>query len=225
MSINNKINYIFKDERLLKTALNHPSVVNGKKDSYQKLEILGDSVLSLIIIEMLIEKFPNLSEGEIHMRKANLVCGKTLSTLALKIGLGEYINMSRATATQGGRKNHKILEDVVESIIGAIYKDGGIENARNFVNRYWEDLIKQQKDFEKNPKSRLQEYLQKHSFSIPEYSSDELINDGVTTSYKVNVVIPNLPSMEIISRTKNEGEVELAEKMIEYIRKNIDKSI
>ncbi|MDR3289768.1 MAG: ribonuclease III [Rickettsiales bacterium] len=216
-----KLKYAFKKEQLLEIALNHPSIHNMEKDckDYQRLEMLGDSVLSLIIVETLLERFQDMKEGDAHIRKVELVCGKTLSSIATKIGVGKYIKMSRSEENQNGRHNPKILEDVMESIIGAIYKDGGLIEARKFVLYFWKDLFGEDKILFKDPKTRLQEFLQKRHKQIPQYISEELINNGVDTSYRVLIKIAKFPDFEVIAKTKKEGEVEVAEKVIEYIKK------
>ena len=160
-----KLGYTFKNEEVIETALRHPSMCyskNQKCDNYERLELLGDSVLSLIILDMLLKYYKNLNEGEIAKRKSNLVCSETLSKIAKNMGLGEYIIMTKGEEKLNGRNNQHILEDIVESIIGGIYIEGGINEATKFVERYWIDLIKEQKDIEKDSKSRLQEWLQKH---------------------------------------------------------------
>jgi ribonuclease-3 len=225
--IYNKIGYKFKNNIFLDVALTHPSITNFDKkcENYQRLELLGDSVLSLVILDMLLFYFPSFNEGEIATRKAELVSNRTLVEIALELEFGKYIRMSKSEEKQNGRNNHKILEDIVESIIGAIYTDGGLDSARSFINKYWCDLIKKQTGNVKNPKSRLQEWSQKNGYQIPEYESQELLNDGNIASHSVKILIDKMPIFDSIARTKKEGEVEAAKKMLEYIKNNMDENI
>ncbi|GMO56683.1 MAG: ribonuclease III [Rickettsiales bacterium] len=213
-----KLDYEFKDNKWLITALNHPSIhnINKKLPDYQRLEILGDSILSFVIVEFLLEKFPNINEGEVHIKKVELVKGETLSSIALKLGIGDYINMSRSEEMQGGRSNVKILEDVMEAIIGAIYKDSNIELTKKFILQKWKKLLNEKAT--KSPKTLLQEYLQKEHKSIPNYVGEELVNNGTETSYKITLKVAGVQDMEMITKTKKEGETELAKKMLKYLK-------
>lgn len=220
-----KIGYEFSNKEYLITALTHPSACNRqKRASYQRLELLGDSVLSLIVAEMLLDSFPELNEGQIAIRKADLICNKTLSKIALDLGFGKYIIMSRGEEMQDGRFNLKILEDVMESIIGAIYKDGGLEAARIFIDRHWHSLMQSQKTT-KNPKSQLQEWTQKHGLPIPKYFDKELLNDGSKTLYEVQLTVSDLTPVVVSAKTKKDAEITAAKKMLNLIKGRDDEEM
>ena len=222
------LGYSFKNQEIIERALRHSSMCYSRKrkcNNYEKLELLGVSVLSLIILDMLLEYYQDLNEGEIAKRKSNLVCSETLSNIAKNIGLGKYIIMTKGEEKLDGRNNQHILEDIVESIIGGIYIDGGLEEARKFVKKYWSELVKQQKDIKKDSKSRLQEWLQQHKYRIPTYIL--LAEEGTQEepNFKMKVNVDGLPEFIETGKTKKGTEKELAEKMIDYIKNNIDKKI
>jgi ribonuclease-3 len=221
------IEYEFKNEELLDIAFSHPSLNNkGKrKNNYQRLELLGDSILSFVVVDLLLKYFLDLDEGQISTRKAELICTKTLSQIAESLCLGEYINMSYSEERQGGRKNPKILEDIMESVIGAMYLDGGLDAVYCFIKNNWYKLIKKQLGIIKNPKTRLQEWTQKKFTKIPTYTSMELVNNGQNALYQIELQIEDIPSLITTSKTKHDGEIKLAQEMIDYIKKNIDNEI
>lgn len=222
------LGYKFKNEENIEKALRHSSMCYLKKtkcNNYERLELLGDSVLSLIILDMLLDHYKDLNEGEIAKRKSNLVCSKTLSNIAKTIGLGKFIIMTKGEEKLNGRNNQHILEDIVESIIGGIYIDGGIEEARKFIKLYWTELIKQQKDIKKDTKSRLQEWLQQHKYNIPDYIMIKEEGTQDEPIFSMKIIVDGLPEFTEKGKTKKETEKQLAGKMIEYIKNNKDKNI
>ncbi len=193
--------------------------------NYERLELLGDSVLSLVVLDMLLTYYKDFDEGEIAKRKSYLVCTEALSKIGQSIDLGKYIYMTKGEEKLDGRNNPRIIENVMESIIGAIYKDGGIEHARNFIEKYWFELIKQQKTIEKDPKTRLQEWLQKNKYNIPEYSTIGQSGTKEVPIFTMEIYAEGFPRMSESAKTKKEAEVACATKMIKYIKENIDSKI
>ncbi len=227
-SLYKKLGYKFKNEDLLIKALSHSSICYSRKNkcsNYQRLELLGDSVLSLLVVDMLLRMYKDLSEGEITKRKANLVCSERLAEIAKTIGIGEYIIMSKGEESINGRNNQHTLEDIVESITGAIYLDGGLEEARIFVNRYWLELAKKQVDLEKDPKTRLQEWMQKVKQEKPEYEVIDVQGTQNEPIFLMKIITDDLPEFKGIGKTKKETQRKLAKEMIEYIKNNIDENI
>lgn len=131
------IGYTFHDESLLIQALTHTSYANEKglkyTDSYEQLEYLGDTVLQLITSEYLLKQFAEAKEGTLTQYRASLVSEKALSQRAREIGLNQYIMLGNGERKTDGANKPSILCDVVESLIGAIYKDGGLSNAESFI--------------------------------------------------------------------------------------------
>lgn len=163
----------FRDTDLLSVALTHRSAA-GKNN--ERLEYLGDAVLSLIIAEALFEMYPNASEGELSRYRASLVRGETLAHVAKEIDLGDYLRLGSGELKSGGYRRSSILADAMESVIGAIYRDQGLEVAREQVLRLYGTRLSRfaaQIDH-KDPKTRLQEYLQARQMDLPIYEVMEV---------------------------------------------------
>lgn len=162
----------FKDKELLQRALTHPSAVEGNRTmgSYERLEFLGDSVLGAIVATDIYERYPSMDEGELSQLKIALVSGKMLSNIADGLGIGPLIVMGDSEKGTGARGMHSALENVYESIVGALYLDAGYEATHEFVQRTLGPHVSQ--DLAKKPisaKSRLQEVTQRDMHSAPEY--------------------------------------------------------
>jgi ribonuclease-3 len=225
-----KLGYKFEDKRLLERALSHPSICchykNCENESYEKFELLGDAVLSLIILDMLMDYYNTFTEGEIAIIKSKLVCGKTLSEIALKMNLGIYVKMTKGEEKQDGRHNRKILEDVIEAIIGAMYEDSrGIEEPRKFIKKYWEYLLFDSSKIKKDAKTRLQEWSQKNKKNIPEYNLVGTEGTEGSPIFEIEISVESLPKLRTKAKSKKEAEIKLATEMIEYIKNNISDKI
>ncbi|MBR2152146.1 MAG: ribonuclease III [Clostridia bacterium] len=161
-----KINYQFKDTKLLQNALTHSSYANETHKpemSNERLEFLGDAVLSIIVSDYLFDHFRHIPEGELTRLRAASVCERSLCEFAKKLGLGQHLFLSRGEQNTGGRERSSILADAFEALIAAIYLDGGIEKAREFVLSYVKESIEgQQKVAFKDYKTALQEVIQQN---------------------------------------------------------------
>lgn len=161
-----KIGYKFKDKKLLKTALTHSSYINEgehQNQNNERLEFLGDSVLSVIVAEHIYKIFPDMPEGELTKIRASLVCDHSLASFAESINLGEYLLLGKGEENSGGRSRMSNLEDSFEALVGAIYLDGGIESAQIFVKKFIPkeintDQVEKLNDY----KTSLQEVIQKN---------------------------------------------------------------
>lgn len=158
--------YSFDNLTLLQEALTHPSI---SKKSYERLEFLGDSVLGLVITEMLIKQFPNENEGNLAKRKSALVVGEVLSKIAIIHNIAPRIIMSDSERKLGGENNLNTLENVVESIIGAIYLDSSFLRVKEIIKENWQVYIDSMHEVPQDPKSKIQEILQKNGFALPKY--------------------------------------------------------
>ena len=169
------ISYNFHDENLLKMALTHPSLntKNSQNFNYERLEFLGDKVLSLVIAEYLMNKFPDENEGNLSKRHAGLVAGSTLAQIATKIDLPKMLMLSFGEQKIGGNQNKNNLENALEALIGAIYIDANFIEAKKFILNFWQDF------FDKNilpPQdciSELQEIIQAKSKKLPKYFTEK----------------------------------------------------
>ena len=132
-----KIDYQFKDENLLFTALTHSSYANEHKlhkiHHNERLEFLGDAVLEVVSSDFLFKNFPDMAEGQMSKKRASLVCEPTLAYCARQIGLGKYLMLGKGEDMGGGRNRDSILSDALEAVIGSIDLDGGIEQAGSFI--------------------------------------------------------------------------------------------
>lgn len=158
-----KLGYIFKNERLLKTALTHISLANDLGiESNQRLEFLGDSVLSYVIASRIFELYPKCDEGELTKIRAALVCERTLAELAQEMELGNDIMFGKSERMSDGVHKRSILADTFEAILGAIYLDSDIETASKWVlTLFGEKIEKIKPGQDKNYKSELQIFFQK----------------------------------------------------------------
>ena len=213
------LGYKFKNQQLLQEALTHPSICAKDKNiaSYERLEFLGDSVLSLVIISYIINKFLNEDEGKLAKRKAALVDGKTLAKIGVSIGIGNKIIMSDAEVRLGGRVNPHNIENALEAVIGAIYLDGGLETVREIVINLWEPYILEMKEVPTDPKSKLQENLQKRGLPLPKYELVEQGGPGHMLEFKVKIIVPGFKEVIGTGRSKQLAEKEAAVLMLEQI--------
>ena len=159
-----KIGYNFLQKELLEQALTHPSYNEhdqSKKDN-QRMEFLGDSILSTILSEALFNLFPEEDEGSLSRKRAVFIRGSSLAKIANKLKIQECILMSKAELKNKGNQRSSTLEDALEAIIGAVFLDGGLENAKQCVLKWFGDLKKslELEQLNYNPKGQLQEILQ-----------------------------------------------------------------
>ncbi len=157
------LGYRFKDLELLKSAITHPSAVEGKPVSagYERLEFLGDSVVGFIVSEELYERFPEMDEGGLTRLKVSLISGESLSAAAAERGFADIIVFGSSERGTGARGLHSALENVYEAVTGAVYLDGGLEPARRWVlDTLQPHLAPWRAALPENPKSLLQEKTQ-----------------------------------------------------------------
>lgn len=158
------IKYTFDNKSYILEALTHSSYSNENKNYKfnERLEFLGDSVLSIVISDYLFKKEKNLPEGELTKLRANIVCEESLSEVAGQIHLGEYLLLGKGEEATGGRERISILADALEAVIAAIYLDGGLEEASKFIFKYMEEIIDDSVEGKifRDYKTYLQEVLQ-----------------------------------------------------------------
>lgn len=170
-----QIGYTFSDESLLRQALRHRSCGNHNNE---RLEFLGDAILGFVIAEELYRRFPLDKEGILTRFRSHIVKGDTLSQVALELGIPDIIEVGPGELKSGGYRRESILADSVEATIGAIYLDSGLDSARSCILRLFDKYIRRldKNEFGKDAKTRLQEWLQKRSQTVPTY--DVLSIDG-----------------------------------------------
>jgi ribonuclease-3 len=219
--LSNVIGHNFQNINILKEALTHPSCKSEKRTrklrDYQRLEFLGDSVLSLITAEMLLNAFPNASEGDLAKRQVALVCGDALVKVARRIGLGNFIIMTESEAINGGRESPNNLENVLEALICAVYIDGGIKAAKSFVRRYWQPQALEMKVAPREPKTSLQELLQKLGKPLPEYRMINRAGPPHAPVFTIEVCVDSIKGFRAQAPSKKLAERKAAALMLEYL--------
>ena len=216
------IGYEFENLELLYRAMTHSSYANDNKMSKfscnERLEFLGDAVLELISSEYLYDNFPNKPEGELTKLGASLVSEYPLAAVAKELGLGKYILLSNGEENTGGRERASITSDAVEALLGAIYLDGGIEHAREFVYKYVVSDIENKQLFH-DSKTVLQEIIQK--YKLGELSYVVVREDGPDhlKEYEVNCMLDNKVIGNGIGRTKKNAQQQAAYNAIKKLKK------
>ena len=166
------LQYDFARQDLISEALTHRSATRGPikgKGSNERLEFIGDRVLGLVMAEWLIERFPIEQEGELGRRLAYLVSQPVLAEIAERIDLASALTVGSGEARDGVKRRATVLSDAIEAVIGAMYLDGGIAPARNFIRRSWISAMEGQAAPPKDAKTGLQEWAQARGLKLPEY--------------------------------------------------------
>ncbi len=206
-----KLGYTFKDEALLRDAITHPSHDRGDKkaSSYERLEFLGDRVLSLLVAEWLFEIYPNESEGELAKRHAALVNRDCLLEIAETLALSECLQLINAEDLRRGRVN--ILSDALEALIGAIYKDTSqqLDVLRSVVKQLWQPFIHREAA-PQDAKSALQEWAQGKGLPLPEYRVISQSGPVHAPTFVVSVQVKGHEAIEADGASKRDAEKKAA---------------
>jgi ribonuclease-3 len=160
----------FADRGLLKLALTHASAGASRLDDNQRLEFLGDRVLSLIVADLLYQRFPREEEGAMARRHAALVRQEALADVARRLGLDRHVRVAGAEGQRRARERVGTLADACEAVIAALYLDGGLAAARDFVAAAWESLIAADHKPPRDAKTALQEWTQARGQPLPRYA-------------------------------------------------------
>ncbi|MCT4635729.1 MAG: ribonuclease III [Rickettsiales bacterium] len=220
--MNHILGYNFINPIFLKHALTHPSLCAHNKSnltSYERLEFLGDSALSLVISEFLINKFPEEDEGSLAKRRSYLVSGEILTQIALKLNLGKMIIMTYAEDKSGGRRNSHNLENVLEAILGAIYLDGGLDSVKPIIFNLWHDILDKMVEVPIDPKSKLQEELQKLGLPLPKYELISSTGPEHKLTFRVKLKIPGFKECIGKGNSKKQAEKEAASLLLLQMEK------
>lgn len=209
-----------RESDLVKQALTHPSCAQKREDlpyNNQRLEFLGDSVLGMVVANILYDMYPAEQEGELARRFAGLVCGETLVQVARSIGLDKALILSDSEEENGGRTNASNLEDACEALIGAIYLDAGFEAARQFVRQHWLALAQSVSEPPKDAKTGLQEWAQGRGLPLPKYTL--LKEDGLSHApqFTIEVSVKGKGSASATAGSKKAAEREAAAELLKKI--------
>lgn len=213
-----RLQHVFSDPGLLTSALTHRSF---SVDHYERLEFLGDSVLSLAVSDLLYTRLGTLPEGDLSRVRANLVKQETLHQLAVDLGLPDVIKLGEGEFRSGGQKRPSILADALEAIIGAVYLDAGFTVAQALVHRLFKavEINPQMDAIGKDPKTELQEWLQGRKMKLPTYSVVGTVGAAHKQSFDVECEIPELRLTERgIGASRRSGEQAAAAAMLQTIK-------
>ena len=216
-----RIGHRFAAPRLLQQALTHSSVSGTDKAevvSYERLEFLGDRVLGLIVADLLLERFPDEPEGALARRHAFLVSREALAEVARGLELGRFLRVSKGEAEAGGRANPSMLADVCEALIGALYRDAGLESARSFVLPRWEPLVRQDRKPPQDSKTALQEWAQGRGLPLPSYSEVERSGPAHEPQFTVAVEVSGHRPEQGAGRSKRLAEQDAATRLLARLR-------
>lgn len=204
----------FLDKSLFDLAMTHRSWINENakaRESNERLEFLGDAILEYIISDELYNQFPDREEGFMTTLRANLVNTVNLAGVAKKLNLGRELLLSKGEEETGGRENPSLLADTVEALIGAIYKDKGIEAAKEFIQTNLVPQIDEKLALPlKDAKSTLQEKVQAQGFAAPRYRIISESGPDHAKEFEVEVLVDDKPKGQGQGKSKSEAEQDAA---------------
>lgn len=209
------LGYRFKCAEQLTAALRHSSFVNEQPQtgitSNERLEFLGDAVLNLVISHLLMERYPDLSEGELSRNRAQLVNEAELAAIAREIGLGHHLLLGRGEALSDGREKNSILADATEAVIAAIYIDGGFDAAFGFVENQFRERLRSvnRTRYDTDFKSMLQERVQSIHHDVPRYEVIDEIGPDHDKTFRVQMTVAGITT-EGDGKSKKMAEQEAA---------------
>jgi ribonuclease-3 len=219
-----KLGYEFKDRALLERAMVHSSYANENRqlglECNERLEFLGDSVLGLAVARHLFLSFPGMPEGRMTRLRAELVCEQSLYSVAQKLGLGKYLMLGRGEEMTGGRERQSRLADCVEAVIAAMYLDGGMDVATEFISRMiLADLDPGAHAASGDHKTELQELIQRRSGQVLAY---ELVGESGPDhckTFTARVTLNGVAIGEGAGRSKKEAEQAAACRALEELKR------
>lgn len=216
-SLLKKLVYSFNDIELLNEALTHRSYATKNNE---RLEFLGDGILNFVIAHELFKQYPDVQEGDLSRLRATLVNKESLAEIAGQLNLGEVILLGTGELKSGGFRRPSILADTVESILGAVYIDGGFESCRDLIVRLYAKRLASPTDLQslKDPKTRLQELLQSRRFSLPEYQVVNITGQAHSQIFHVRCSIDKMNiKVDGEGKSRRKAEQDAAEKAISKV--------
>ena len=210
---------------LLAGALTHPSVGSSSRGKgknsgleFQRLEFLGDRVLGLVVATHLLERFEEETEGELALRFADLVRAEALTSVAVRLNLAEHVRVSREASSARADVTPSILADTCEAVIGAIYLDGGLPKAKEFVLREWKELVEKQTAPPQDAVTSLQIWTQGRSLGLPVYEVISRAGPAHSPNFEVAVAIDGLERLTANGPSKKMATRAAAEKMLGFLK-------
>lgn len=216
-----RLGYRFANAALLERALTHPSVSadrDHRGGDYERLEFLGDRVLGLVMAEMLFVKFPQEAEGLLARRLAKLVGKETIASVADDLGLGSFVRLAMGEDEQQGRSNPGLLSDVCEAVIAAIYLDGGLPAAKQFIDGAWTARIEEDREAPSDPKTELQEWAQARGLPLPRYSEIDRRGPPHDPIFTIAAEVAGQPRQIGCGRSKRAAEQDAAAQLLAVVK-------
>jgi ribonuclease-3 len=222
IALQQRLQHQFADASLLKRALTHRSF---SSDHNERLEFLGDSVLGVVVADMLYRRLQKLPEGDLSRVRANLVKQDTLHQLAVSLGLPEVMLLGEGELRSGGQKRPSILADALEAVIGAVYLDAGFAAAQALVQRLYQavQINPEMEAIGKDPKTELQEWLQGRRMKLPSYRVVATLGAAHKQSFDVECEIPELNRAERgIGGSRRAAEQAAATAMLQILKATVN---
>lgn len=212
------IEYEFKDMSLLNLALTHRSASGHHNE---RLEFLGDSILSFVISTELYTKFPKIDEGDMSRMRAALVRGKTLAEIALEFNVGDCLHLGPGELKSGGYRRESILADTMEAIIGAVFLDSDIDSINTVLLSWYKERLENIKPGQqKDPKTQLQEYLQSKHVALPEYKVISITGEAHAQKFTISCKIDGLDQkLQAVGGSRRKAEQLVAKQALEKLIK------
>ena len=218
-AIQSALVYEFRDPVQLQHALTHDSAIKDVKKrlagGYQRLEFLGDRVLGLVIADMLYRAYPDLDEGALARRFTQLVRGESCARVAQDWGLAEHVRFGEKERVTSAGITPAVLSDVCESVIGAVFVDGGYAPARRVIESAWRPLLAELGERTSDPKSSLQEWAQARALPTPDYKVLERSGPDHAPKFKVEVSVQGLANETGEGATKRDAQQAAAQKLLQ----------
>jgi len=203
-----------RDLSLYERALTHPSF---GADHYERLEFLGDRVLGLVVADWLVERFPD-AEGKLSQRLNALVTGEVCAEIGREIGVPSHLRLGKQAQDDGVFQSDNVLGDVVEALIGALYRDVGLDAARRFIRDRWGARVERLTSAPKHPKAALQEWAAANNRRPPEYAVTDRSGPDHALRFTVTVTVRGLGEASGIGSSKQDAEKAAAEALLEKVK-------
>lgn len=216
--LQSRLGYRFKDLRHLESALTHRSM--GPLHN-ERLEFLGDSIVNFVVAEALFRRYPEAQEGKLTRMRASLVRGQSLSQLARRLQLGETIRLGSGERKSGGRRRDSILADAMEAVIGAIFLDSGMAACQSCITTWLESELASvnPNQVDKDPKTALQEWLQREKKELPVYRVLEVLGPAHQQTFRVQVQVDGLDQYPVgTGASRREAEQAAAADALSQLR-------
>ncbi|BBI01215.1 ribonuclease III [Buchnera aphidicola (Nipponaphis monzeni)] len=208
------LGYTFTQKNLLTQALTHRSASNKHNE---RLEFLGDSILSFVIANALYKYFPNVNEGDMSRMRATLVRGNTLAKIAHEFALGKYLKLGQGELKSGGFHRESILANTVEALIGSIFLDSNIITIEKLILKWYKERLKKISpgDTQKDPKTRLQEYLQSKHLPLPSYLIIQVYGEAHNQLFTIQCEIVGIKEYIVgIGTSRRKAEQDAAHRIL-----------